>query len=330
MDERDIGIGPIIDPVVLTGGTQNILMRFIRSGSAYVLRRPPLHKRSNSDETMRREARILSALVGSDVPHPTLVASEPDEAVMGSSFYLMTMVDGFVPTIAMPSLHSGDPSIRHSMGLSFIDAASALGAIDHVAVGLEDFGRVDGYLERQVPRWRSQLDSYSQLKGYLGPEIPHLEEIGDWLERNRPLSFTPGLIHGDFHLGNVMFRNDSPDVAAVLDWELATAGDPLVDLGLVLAMWPVAGVDSTLVSIQPWEGFPDAAELVERYRGASERDLSMIEWYAVLACFKTGIILEGTHARASAGRASKEIGDLLHAVTLTLFDRGWSMIKTAG
>jgi len=316
--------------VELRISSQNLLLRFVRDGTTHVLRRPPRHKRSNSDETMRREARILSALAGSDVPHPTLVAAESDESVLGASFYLMTMVDGFVPTVGMPSLHAGDPGIRYRMGLSFVDAAAALAAVDHIAVGLGDFGRVEGYLERQVPRWRSQLESFSRLDGYPGPDIPHLTEVGDWLEANCPLSSSPGLIHGDFHLGNVMFHNKSPDVVAVLDWELATVGDPLVDVGLILAMWPEPGGKSALMSVEPWEGFPSATDLLDRYRQVTGRDMSMVEWYTVLACFKTGIILEGTFARALSGQASREMGDLLHAVTLMLFERGWSIIKSVG
>jgi len=330
MDEHGLGAGPITDAVPLTGGTQNLLLGFTRAGDSYVLRRPPVHKRSNSDETMRREARVLAALDGSDVPHPALIAAESDEAVLGASFYLMEAVEGFVPTASMPALHAGDPDIRRKMGLSFVDAAAALGAVDHIAVGLGDFGRADGYLKRQVPRWRSQLDSFSELDGYPGPEIPHLQEVSDWLELNCPTSFTPGLIHGDFHLGNVMFRNDGPDVAAVVDWELATVGDPLVDVGLILAMWPEPGAESDLLSIQPWEGFPTTTELVDRYRLGTERDMSMIEWYGVLACFKTGIILEGTNARAMSGRAPKEIGDMLHSVTVGLFERGRSIIASLG
>lgn len=326
MDHRGLGEGEISDAVPLAGGTQNLLLRFVRSGESFILRRPPVHKRPNSDETMRREARILAALDGSEVPHPRLIAAESDESVLGASFYLMEAIDGFIAGTSMPPLHAGDPEIRQKMGLSFADAAAALGAVDHVAVGLADFGKADGYLQRQVPRWRSQLESFSQLDGYPGPDIPHLESVGDWLDRNCPKTFTPGLIHGDFHLGNVMFRHDSPAVAAVVDWELATVGDPLVDVGGILAMWPDPDESSALLPIEPWDGFPTASELVERYRLGSERDMSMIEWYGVLACFKTGIILEGTNARAMAGRAPKAIGDMLHAVTVGLFERGWSII----
>ena len=327
MDERGLGTGPLTAPTPLAGGTQNLLLRFIRDGRTYVLRRPPEHKRKNSDETMRREARVLAALTGSDVPHPRLVAAEPDVAVLGAAFYLMESVDGFTPTTGLPALHAGDPRVRRAMGLALADAAAALGRVDHVEVGLGDFGKPDGYLERQVPRWRAQLDSYGELGGDWQPDIVHLDEVGEWLERNRPSSFVPGIIHGDFHLGNVMYRHESPELAAVVDWELATVGDPLIDLGLIMAFWPEAGEAPTAVSVVPWEGFPRIDEMVQRYGEGSARDLSAIDWYGVLACYKTGIILEGTHARAMAGMAPTSFGDLLHATTLSLFAKAASIIR---
>ena len=327
MDERGLGRGAISDLTVLAGGTQNLLLRFERGGRVFVLRRPPEHKRHNSDETMRREARVLGALSGTGVPHPALIAAEADQEVLGAAFYLMESVDGFAPTTGLPDSHH-EPTVQRSMGMSFIDGLLALGEVDYLAVGLQGFGRPDGYLERQVSRWQAQLDSYSELDGYDGPDIPHLTRIATWLEANRPHSFTPGIIHGDYHLGNVMFRHDRADLAAIVDWELATIGDPLIDVGLILAMWPdparrMAGP----VRVEPWRGFPGVDELVDRYRDGTGRDMSAIEWYGVLACYKTGIILEGTHARAQAGKAAMEFGELLHATTVALFEHGASIIE---
>lgn len=327
MDERGLGTGPLVGLEALSGGTQNLLLRFERDGRHYVLRRPPEHKRKNSDETMRRESRVLAALAGTEVPHPGLIAAEPDESVLGAAFYLMEPVDGFTPTTGLPPYHAGSADVRREMGLSLADAAAALGRVDHIAAGLEDFGKADGYLERQVPRWRSQLDSYAELGGSWTPEIPHLERVGDWLEANRPTTFTPGVIHGDYHLGNVMYRHDAPDLAAVVDWELATIGDPLIDLGLLIAFWPRPGQAATAVSVTPWEGFPSIEEMIARYGEGSERDLSAVDWYGVLACFKTGIILEGTHARALAGKAPTSFGDLLHATTVGLFEKAEMLIR---
>jgi aminoglycoside phosphotransferase (APT) family kinase protein len=326
MDGQGLPEGPIEQVELLAGGTQNILLRFARGGRGYVLRRPPPHLRANSNETMRREARVLGAIAETRVPHPRLIRACPQEDVIGAAFYLMEPVDGFNPTRGLPPLHAGDPKLRRAMGFALVDAIAALGAVDHRAVGLADFGRPEGYLERQVARWRAQLESYGELPGYPGPEIPGVARVADWLERNRPARFTPGILHGDFHLANVMFAPDGPRLAAIVDWELSTIGDPLLDLGWLLATWPSpSGPSPGAIGVAPWEGFPTADELVARYAERSARDLSAIAWYGVLACYKLGIILEGTHARACAGKAPKATGDVLHATTVALFERalGW-------
>ena len=160
MDAQGLPGGPIEHPRLLTGGTQNILLRFERGGREYVLRRPPKHLRANSNETMRREARVLAALAGTDVRHPALIAACPAEDVIGAAFYLMAPVDGFLPRDEMPALHAGDAAIRHRMGLEMADAIAALGKVDYAARGLSDLGKVDGYLERQgrragAPSWRA-------------------------------------------------------------------------------------------------------------------------------------------------------------------------------
>ena len=324
MDAQGLPAGPFEEVERLGGGTQNVLLRFARGGRAYVLRRPPLHKRARSDETMRREARVLAALRGSAVPHPELIAACPDEEVLGAAFYLMEPVRGFNPSTGLPPLHASDPAIRRRMGLAMADAIAALGEVDWRAAGLEGFGRPEGFLARQVPRWQAQLESYAELPGYPGPDIPGVDAVAAWLEANRPPEAEPGILHGDFHLANVLFDPDGPELAALVDWELATIGDPRLDLGWLLATWPDAegrGPGAVAAGIRPWHGFPTREELLARYAERSRRDLSAAAWYEVLACYKLGIVLEGTHARACAGRAPKAVGDALHATTLGLFER---------
>ncbi len=324
MDGQGLEAGPIEEATLLGGGTQNILLRFTRGGRAFVLRRPPPHLRKNSNETMRREARVLGAIAGSAVPHPALIAACPETEVLGASFYLMEPIEGFNPTQGLPDFHRGSPAIRREMGFSLIDSIASLGRIDYEVVGLTGFGKPDGYLERQVGRWRAQLDGYSELEGYPGPDIPGLDDVARWLDDNRPKQFTPGIIHGDYHLANVMYRYDSPRLAAIVDWELSTIGDPLLDLGWLLATWPEADASSAAAvggGIEPWDGFPKPEELVDRYREGTTRDMSCVPWYEVLACYKLAIILEGTHARACAGKAPKATGDVLHATTVGLFQR---------
>lgn len=321
MDGQGLGAGQISGAALLAGGTQNILMRFVRDGRDHVLRMPPRHARADSNKTMRREARLLAALAGTDVPHPRLIAACDDESVLGAAFYLMEAVDGFNPVAGLPALHAGSAEVQHAMGLALVGGIAALGALDHEALGLSDFGRPDDYLARQVSRWRAQLDGYAELSGWPGPGA--LGDVGAtarWLEEHRPASFRPGIMHGDYHMANVMFRRDGPQIAAIVDWELATVGDPLVDLGWLLATWPDA--DGTgVVSVRPWIGFPTAEELVTHYGRHSNRDLSAIGWYRVFACYKLGILLEGTHARACAGKAPQDVGDRLHARSVRLFER---------
>ena len=301
MDAQGLPRGAIQRAEPLAGGSQNILLRIERGGAAYVLRRPPLHKRPNSDETMRREARVLAALAGSAVPHPGLIAACPDESLLGGAFYLMEPVDGFGIHAGLPEPHRRDAALRHRMGLAMAEGIAELGAVDWRAAGLGDFGRVEGYP---------------------GHGIPEAERVAAWLEAERPAQWTPGILHGDYHMANVMFSNTSGELAAIIDWELCTIGDPLLDLGWLLATWADPDGGAAMVGVQPWEGFATRDELVAAYEAASGRSVAALApWYTVLACYKLGILLEGTYARACAGKAPKQIGELLHRQTLALFER---------
>jgi aminoglycoside phosphotransferase (APT) family kinase protein len=327
MEGQGLGAGAVEDIVPLAGGTQNILLRFQYAGRTMVMRRPSAHPRPEANETMRREARMLSAIADSDVPHPRLIAACGDEEILGAAFYLMEAVDGFNATQGLPATHH-DPAVQHAMGLALIDPIVTLGKVDYIAAGLADFGKPDNFLARQVARWSRQLESYAKFSDWEGPSgLPHVERIGQWLEANRPEHFQPGIIHGDYHMANVMYRHDSPAIAAVIDWELTTVGDPLLDLGWVLATWPGPDMPTTkTLDIQPWLGFPSGDELVAHYRAQSDRDLSMVDWYTVLACYKLAIILEGSHARASAGLAERETADLLHVGAVGLLVRARGII----
>jgi aminoglycoside phosphotransferase (APT) family kinase protein len=325
MDEQGLPKGEIENPHLLGGGTQNILLHFVRGGRPFVLRRPPKHLRANSNETMRREARVLGALAGTDVRHPGLIAACGDESVLGTAFYLMEPVAGFTPREEMPELHKNSEAVRRQMGFELADAIAALGLVDYEKRGLTGLGKLDGFLERQVGRWRSQLESYAEFEGWPGMSgIPGVDDVGRWLEEHRPKSFRPGIIHGDYHFGNVLYDWNSPKLTALVDWELTTLGDPLVDLGWILSFWPADGAKEG--PVMPWIGFPTRAEMIARYAEKTGFDVSNADWYEVLACYKLGSILEGTYARACAGRAPKETGDALHASTVNLFTRALSKI----
>ena len=332
MDGQGLGDGPITQARPLTGGTQSILLRFARGGREFVLRRPPAHPRADGNKTMQREAQVLGALAGSRVPHPALIAACADPQVLGAAFYLMEPVEGCNAATGLPPRLAADPALRHRMGLAMVDALIELGEIDPVAVGLAGLGKTEGFLARQVPRWRAQLESYHDYAGWPGPAaIPGIDAVADWLERHLPATFRPGILHGDFHLGNVLFAPDSGELAAIVDWELVTVGDPLLDLGWLLATWPEPeDGPEPIFRTQPWDGFASAAELVARYASHGKRGVAHTVWYEVLACYKLGLILEGTFARACAGKASRVTGDLLHAHALLLFRRALRRLEQHG
>lgn len=323
MDEQAIESGPLGNVRDLAGGTQNILIRFTRGHRTMVLRRPPLHMRSNSNQTMVREAVVLKALAQTNIPHARLIAACSDESVMGCAFYLMEEINGFNATTGLPEFHASSEAVRHRMGLALVEAAASLGELDYLALGLESFGKPDNYLERQVSRWSSQLDGYSRYPAWRGlQDLPDVKKVATWLENNRPSDFRAGIIHGDYHLANVMYQNDSPELAAIVDWELATIGDPLLDLAWVLATWPDADDPYAWpAAVEPWSGFASGAELIAHYQKHSTRDMSHFDWYRVLAYFKLGILLEGSYARASNAEASQEIGNDLHNKAVRLFER---------
>jgi aminoglycoside phosphotransferase (APT) family kinase protein len=327
MSGQGLGDGPLRNVTDITGGTQNIMRRFERSGRAYVFRRGPAHLRPISNKVILRETRVLAALAGSDVPHPRLIAVCDDPAVLGEAvFYLMEPVDGFNAGAELPAPHVSNPAIRFQMGLSMADALAKLGAVDHAAVGLADFGKPDGFLERQVPRWLSELESYSGIANYSGPDIGDFDGVARWLRERQPANWRPGIMHGDYHAANVMFSYTGPEVVAIVDWEMCTIGDPLLDLGWLTATWQDKGADVLGHALSRAGGLCSPQDLIDQYAQHTTRDLSDINWYAVLACFKLGIIIEGTHARAGAGLAPKDIGDHLHEAALRLFERAQQLM----
>jgi aminoglycoside phosphotransferase (APT) family kinase protein len=323
IDGEDLpGDGPVTGVARLQGGSQNNIFLLQRGDAQMVLRRPPLHLRQNSNDTMLREARVLAALGGSDVPHPAFYASCADLDVMGVCFYLMAPVDGFTPP-GEPS-YAEDARWPRRLAEEMAEAAAELGAVDHQAVGLGDFGRPDHWLERQVSRWRSQLEGYSELDGYSGSELPHVDRVGRWLDDNRPRECRIGILHGDYQFANVMFAPDQPKLAAIVDWELSTLGDPLLDLAWMLTAWhephdpPGHGGGGGPL----WERMPSRQQVVEHYGTVSGRSVDAMPWYFVLACYKLGILLEGTYARALSGQAPMEMGEMLHAYATWLFEKG--------
>ena len=323
------GDGPVTAVEQLTGGSQNNIFKLTQEGAQMVLRRPPLHLRKNSNETMLREARVLGAIKDSDVPHPRLYGSCADLDVIGTTFYVMEAIDGFTPIGSLPGDWSTDARWKSRFGLELVEGAAKLAAVDPIAVGLADFGKADNWVDRQVGRWRAQLDGYSQLDGYGIPDIPDVDRVSDWIDANKPKAALIGVIHGDYQFANVMMAPNEPKLAAIVDWELSTLGDPMLDLAWMMQAWSEPhDPPGKPGQFDSSSGMQTRAELVEHYGVVTGRDMTDYPWYFTLACYKLGILLEGTHARACAGQAPKEIGDVLHSYTLWLFAKANQWIES--
>lgn len=321
MDKQGLETGSLTNIRPLSGGTQNVMFMFTRGERDFVFRGPPLHPRRESNKIMAREGRVLSALKETNVPHPGFIAGCWDERPLGRYFFLMEAVEGFNPANGLNPPHSVDSAIRNRMGYAYVEAMAKLGAVDYLSVGLEGFGKPDNFLQRQAGRWMGQIERYNKYEDWRGYEdLGDFEAIAHWLDDNIPSGYQPGIIHGDCHIANVMYEHHSGELAAIIDWEMSTLGDPLIDVGWMMATWP-SDRDIQTFTIEPWDNFASVDELIEHYGQFSNRNMDAINWYGVLACFKLGSILEGTYARASAGKAPKPIGDKLHNQTIKLFNK---------
>lgn len=321
------GAGPVTAARRLKGGVQNIVLLLERGDTRLVLRRPGKHVRPGANETMLREARILRALAGTAVPHPELYAVCDDEAVIGACFYVMAPLEGFAPSGELPGDYSTDPAWRRAMGEELVRAAAALAAVDPAAVGLADLGKPDNWHERQVARWRSQLDGYRATPGYDAAALPHVDAVAQWLTDNLPADRRIGLVHGDLQFPNVMFSHHSPRITGVVDWELTSLGDPLLDLGWILTSWLEPGdPPGKKPLVQPWEDFLARSELVSLYGELSGRDMSVMPWYFTLACYKLACLLEGTYARSLEGKLPANVGESVHNYAVWLMNKAAQLI----
>jgi aminoglycoside phosphotransferase (APT) family kinase protein len=320
------GQGPVTGAKKLAGGLQNNVFLIERGGDSFVLRRPSKHMRPGSNETMLREARVLKAIAGSAVPHPEFYAVCDDPSVIGACFYLMAGLEGFAPSQQLPGTYATDSSWRAAMGEELVRGAAALAAVDHQAVGLGDMGKPDGWHERQVERWRSQLDGYRAMPNYDGA-LPHVDEVGRWLSDNPPRDKRIGIVHGDFQFANVMFSLKAPRISGVVDWELTSLGDPMLDLGWILTSWWEQGdPDGKRPLLQPWENFLTRADLVRLYGEISGRDMHDTPWFFALACYKLACLLEGTYARSKQGQVPENIGQSVHVYALWLMNKARQII----
>ena len=321
---REQGIGSGVTAVrPLTGGSQNVVVRLTVDGGTVVLRRPPPHPRPNSDRTMQREIAVLRTLAGSDVPHPGIIAACEELDVLGVVFYLMEDVDGFNPGNEIAPAYVRDARMRHEVGLNYAADVAKLGQAAWKDSELAGWMRPGSFLERQVPQWRSSVAAYRQQDGYAHDSLPGVDELCDWLDANRPADYSAGIVHGDIHLNNTMLRREVPRVAAFVDWEMCTIGDPLLDLGWMLVCWPLdPNPLGSAGHLSELGGLASRAELLQAYFDAGGRRTEHLDWYLALACVKLGVVIEGTWARYLAGRASKEAGERLHASAVSLMEMG--------
>jgi aminoglycoside phosphotransferase (APT) family kinase protein len=296
------GLPLTADRLGLGAGIANALYLVRRGENAWVLRMPPKVKNDPSASDTRREWRILNALDGTPVPHPAPRLLCEDVDVLGAPFLLMDVVDGFTPGVELPPPFAHDASLRRDLAMAYVDGCAALSEVDWRDRGLEGLGKPDGFLERQVPRWLAQLGRYQTR------ELPELAFVTAWLEANRPVMSPAAIIHGDYSPFNVMVARTTPvRLAAIVDWDTGTIGDPLLDIGHLLARWAQPGEEPVIGEPAggTW-GYPTRTEMAERYGRATGRDLVALPYYEALALFKLAVILEGTFARERAAGVPDE------------------------
>lgn len=302
LDDRVTGDGPF-EVERHRAGHSNETFFVRRSGHEWVLRRPPRGAFLPTAHDVLREYRVLTALKDTSARVPRTILACEDDEVIGVPFYLMEKVNGFVVRDALPGYLQTDEAARRPVGGELIDALAELHAVDWRAVGLEGWGRPTGYLDRQLKRWTGQLS----LTMPLTRPLPELEEVGRWLQERKPESGPSTIVQGDYKLDNVMLSTEGPPrLVAILDWEMATIGDPLADLGWMLSYWREPGdpEDPVLAShteITRLPGFSPRAELIDRYRERTGRSPTDVVWYTVLAVWKAAILLEGSYARHLSG-----------------------------
>lgn len=293
---------------LVTGGKSNLTFELISDAGRLILRRPPSGELLPSAHDMEREARVQTALASSGVPVPEIVARDSTSEPLGVPFYVMRKVAGHVIRDEMPSGYAATASERRDIADALIDVLAELHAVEPDAVGLGDFGRPAGFLERQLRRWRGQWEASRTS------DVPAIDALGRELEARLPRSPRPAVVHGDFRLDNCLMHPDDPSrVAGVLDWEMSTLGDPLTDLGLMLFYWREPGEQQNLLAptVTVLPGFPDRAHLVRRYADVTGIDVASIGFYQAFAHFKFAVIAQGIAARVAAGSmAGQDFGDL--------------------
>jgi len=320
MDARGLGEGPL-EAEPIGEGHSNVTYAIRRRGGAWVLRRPPRPPLPPSAHDVLREARLLTAIEDADVRTPRVLATCDDESVIGAPFYVMELVEGDVLTAELPAAIDGEGA-RARIGEELVDALVELHAVDWRACGLEAYGKPTGYLDRQLRRFGG-LWEHNRTR-----ELPVLDRVTAWLAERKPSSPEATIVHGDYRLGNTMFAPGAPPrLTAIFDWELATIGDPLADVGYLVATWaqPDDPEDALfgLAAVTRRPGFPTREQLIARYEQRSGRSMSDVRWYTTLALWKSAVFLEGSYRRRLAGTTEDAFFDRLETGVPAIAERAW-------
>ncbi|MEO3773902.1 phosphotransferase family protein [Micromonospora sp. B9E7] len=317
----ELAAGPLRAHLI-AGGKSNLTYLLRIGDREVVLRRPPLGHVLATAHDMAREFRVISALASTEVPVPGALLLCTDPEVIGAPFYLMERIPGEVFRTRAQTDPLGDER-RRALAMAMMDTLAALHSVEPSSVGLSDFGRPEGYLARQVRRWAGQLDRSRSRP------LPGIDELRDLLAATAPEGANAGrIVHGDYRLDNLLASADPVTVHAVLDWEMATLGDPLADLGLLLTYWDVLGGSETAAGnpvadgLGPRAGFPTGGELIDRYAGRGDVDVGPLHWHVALGCFKLAVICEGIHYRHTLGQTLGEGFDRIGEMVAPLVAHG--------
>ncbi|WP_051218445.1 phosphotransferase family protein [Nocardioides insulae] len=314
------GAGDSLSARHISGGKSNLTYEVSDGTTSWIIRRPPLGHVLATAHDMGREYTVMTALRDTPVPVPTTYARCQDESVTGADFYVMEKAAG-VPYRFATELEGLGKDRTRDLSSRLVDILAALHQVDPASVGLGEFGRPEGFLGRQVKRWKKQLEaSYSR-------DLPAADELHRRLAESIPAEQAPGIIHGDYRLDNVLTDSsgDSDEITAVIDWEMATLGDPLTDLALMILYKRLGDQGgSTVADASSAPGFLSEQEIVDLYARTSTRDLSDFGWYLGLAAYKLGAILEGIHYRyingQTVGPGFDKVGDSIHGLLQTGLD----------
>ncbi|HWD53482.1 MAG TPA: phosphotransferase family protein [Acidimicrobiales bacterium] len=294
---------------LVAGGRSNLTFRVEDAeGRAWALRRPPLHHVLPTAHDMTREYRLIHSLGPVGIPVPLALGLCTDEAVNERPFYVMEFVDGHILRSAPQAEEAFDVATRRAIGDHMADTLAALHDVDPDAVGLGDLGRHEGYIERQLKRWRGQYDQM-QVEGVDHGDL--VERVSDELARRIPKQQRTSVVHGDYRMDNVVLADDG-SVRAILDWEICTLGDPLADLGLLMVYWADPSDEMAVLGLSPTTapGFSTRAQVLERYGSSSDLDISGVGYYVAFGYWKLGCILQGVYARYVAGAGAGDTGSV--------------------